>query len=248
MDCKTARLLIALNDPSGRELPAEDIGMLDAHVSTCPDCAHAAEHEKQLDSWLGPAIRAVPTPIDLKARILCRLDMQQRPRIRRWVRPLILAASAAAAALVVCAWFAFGPYSKKPAPDIEAIKNRDNPSSPQEVERLFRSHYGIHVVAPKQFDYKYLVECKMEPHQKKQVPVLVFSRLIGGRTVFARAFIFSESDFDLSRVDEERPIYEGEYQVQTLSSSDRRFAYIVLFTSERIEDFFPDSGAGVAME
>ena len=248
MDCKTARLLIGLNDPWGHELAGEDAGLLQNHLASCADCTGIAEHEQQLDAVLRPAMSAIPTPIDLKKRILARLEQDERHKGRRWVRPLILAVGSLAAAVLI-GWVLFGRNVHKPVPDPTDISLYD-PSSAADVERYFQEVYGVSMVAPSddQLDYRFLVDCKMEAHQNKQVPVLVFKAPGGHRIETAQVFVFSDRDFDLSKLDMEASVYQGSYHVQSLRSPNKKFAFLVLFTSDTIADFTPNHGSGVALE
>jgi hypothetical protein len=246
MDCNTARLLIALKDPAGREQGSEDAGLLATHLTACSDCASLAGHEKRFDDWISPAMVAIPTPIDLKSRILTRLQTQE-PR-RRWVRPLVLSMSAAAAAILVIL-IGYSLFPRKPGPNIHDIAHYQTPTSANEVEERFKEVYGIHTTAPRQFDYNLLGEWKTEPHQKKNVPVLVFKKNMRGREESARVLIFSDRDFDLSKLPDEESIYERDYKVQSLPSADGHVAYVVLYTSgAELEDFFPEGGVGAALE
>src|SRR5262249_17021429 len=144
-------------------------------------------------------------------------------------------------------WLMNVMYSRRVAPNIGEISYL-TPRSAADASQRFKEDYGINTVAPDQFDYNLLIEWKMTPHRKKMVPELVFMKVVGGRELFAHVFIFSDRDFDLAKLDDDESIYNGDYKVQVLPSSNKHFAYVAMFTSVQIEDFFRESGAGLATE
>src|SRR5437899_263959 len=102
MDCRTARQLLDFARPRRPELDAAELEELEAHLADCPDCGPLAQAERQIDSRLGQAMRAVSVPEDLRNRLLTRLGSErtrQTRKRRRW-----LAVPAAAAALLLVTW------------------------------------------------------------------------------------------------------------------------------------------------
>src|SRR5262245_36359440 len=99
MDCKTARLLLPFLRPLAPELDPNDAEDLRAHLAGCPECAALAAAEHRVDARLAQAMRDVPVPADLSARLLDRLHVQRRSWYRRRVIGPLTAAAAVLLAL-----------------------------------------------------------------------------------------------------------------------------------------------------
>ncbi len=242
MDCETARTLLVFSRPSGRELSGDEATVLEGHLTECSDCARQVQREQQLDAWLAPAMQAVPVPIDLRSRILGKLVVPKPvPASRRWARPLAFAA----AAVLIVGLAAMGwSYFHRPAPDVESLVQEDKyyfPRTAEAAEKRFHDQYGMHIVAPTQFDYQFLVGQELQVHRDKKLPVLVFGRQLGDTVETARVYVFSDKDYDLSALPSVLPAVSGGCSVQKLPSANPHVVYVVLYTSERLEDFFPNT-------
>ena len=73
MDCNLARRLLPFSRPGGADLDAADRAALGHHVDTCPACAAAGTADRAFDAGLAAAMRAVPVPDGLPARLNTRL-------------------------------------------------------------------------------------------------------------------------------------------------------------------------------
>lgn len=115
MDCRTAleRLEVVSLNATGRPEDAELAEAVE-HVESCPRCAPLAEQRRAGDARIGRAMRDVPVPAELPARLLAALNVPEQAvspaanavppnRTRRmWLR--WVSAAAAMLVLAVLAW------------------------------------------------------------------------------------------------------------------------------------------------
>src|SRR5947209_14835473 len=101
MDCKTARLLLDFARPQACEVEPEDSQLLAGHLAQCTDCDRAARAGRQVDGWLGQAMRQVEVPAGLEEQILARLEVQRGDRARRRLAHGLRVAAAVAAAVLI---------------------------------------------------------------------------------------------------------------------------------------------------
>src|SRR5262245_18752627 len=85
MDCKTARLLLHFDRPGTPDLAGADADDLRRHLAECPECRPAADAERRADVKIGRAVRDVPVPEDLRARLVSRLKKDRSAWYRRRV-------------------------------------------------------------------------------------------------------------------------------------------------------------------
>src|SRR5437879_1522409 len=140
VDCKTARQFLDFARPRLPELEAAELEELEAHLAECPDCGPLAQVERQMDSRLAQAMRAVSIPEGLRGRVLTRLQSDRRLQVRKMRR--WLAVSAAAAALLLAFWVGWKLLEKPLRIDVEQLAYADldktfNPR-PDSVEDYFR--------------------------------------------------------------------------------------------------------------
>jgi hypothetical protein len=103
MDCRTAQQLLPFQHTADELAPVE-AQALDAHLADCSSCATVARVEKQLDAYLGQAMRDVAVPAGLRERLLSRLDQQQAAGNRLTLYRGLVAVAA-------CLVIAIGSYS-----------------------------------------------------------------------------------------------------------------------------------------
>lgn len=238
MDCKTARLLLEFARPLSSELDTPAAEGLHEHLTDCPECGPLYRTERRLDDHLARAVRAVPIPEGLEARLGDRLRRQRRAGYRR--RLWIPGVAAAAAAVLLAVWLGFGPHRSRPGVNLEelyhVLNSRAN-ASPAQVEEWFQNTYHVHTVMPARFDYNFLTFYDLADFQGQRVPMLLFQR--GQAT--ARVYILSAKQFDFDAI---RP--SPGYPVELIRSDNSQFAYVVIYTSERLDLFFNKSGEAAA--
>lgn len=98
MDCRDAQFYLRLRRHAADELGADVTGPLDAHLARCPACAADGRAAASFDRAMASAMRAVPVPADLHARIVRHVASKQGAALRR--RAYRVGALAAAAVLV----------------------------------------------------------------------------------------------------------------------------------------------------
>jgi hypothetical protein len=229
MDCRTARLLLDYARPLTAELAPSEAEPFQEHLADCPDCRSLAAKERRFDEQVGQAMHAVSVPEDLRARLLVKLQRERYSWYRRrFMRPAVL--TAAAAAVLLAVWIGFGGRRQLPKPDVDFhTLTQLMGAKPEDVENRFRETYKVKTTVPPQFNYDHLRNCFMADFQGKQVPFLLFIR--GGST--AGVYILSDKQFDLS--DLEGPVG---YPVKVLSHpANPHVRYVVIYTSPDLKEF-----------
>lgn len=202
MDCKTARLLLDFHRPRAGELAADEAADLERHLGCCPECDAAARAGRRLDDHLGLAVRDVPVPDKLRERLLARLKGERQAALRRKLAWAARGAAVAAALLIgVFVWWQY-IGSKPPRLELDPLTEADiakhNSRTPEQVEVWFQEHHQITMVAPKDFDYRFLADYELATLQGKPVPKLVFQRSENNGITRARVFVLTREQFDLS--------------------------------------------------
>jgi hypothetical protein len=199
MDCKNARMVLAVAHPLATELDARDRADLARHLAECPDCGPWAEAECLLDECIGKVIRAVPVPAGLAQRLERRLNADRDAWFRVWA----VRASGIAASLLVAAWLGWVFWwGIKPAPNLVGLSEDANQElrSAEQVEQAFKER-GVDMIAPPQFDYRFLREWQMVQFQGKIVPSLLFCAPGNNlQQPMARVYVLSDQEFNISDV------------------------------------------------
>jgi hypothetical protein len=120
VDCENARLLLLFYRP-GRtaDLAAEDVAALESHLAGCPDCAARLARGRAADAKLGPAVRAVGVPADLRAGLVEAATARAAAAGRRAILRRVLQAAAVATTLAV-AWSGYAAATREPL-DAESL-------------------------------------------------------------------------------------------------------------------------------
>ncbi len=234
MDCRTARMLLEFARPQPAELAAAEAAALEDHLFQCETCAALAAAERRFDEHLGRALRQVEVPAGLKKMILQRTEAARadwlRQRLKRWGRPLAVAAALLLAVGSVWTWNVLHP----PRVDLEEalrLSNERAVNPPSREDRMaeFKNLFGINTVFPEDFKYGLLKEMAIGSFQGKKVPVLVFHR----NDKFARVYILSSWDFDLTSLDRQGPFPPGySEKLDFLRPASGRYAYVIYYTGE----------------
>lgn len=230
MDCKTARQMMDFARPRRPELDGADLEALEAHLADCPDCGPLAQVERQMDSRLSQAMRAVPIPENLRARLLTKLEMERK--IRNWKRTKRwLAVPAAAAALFLSTWLGWKWLQKPEHIQIEEIAETDygktiNPRAEQ-VEDYFRAE-KIYTVAPADANYDLLHHYAVANFQGKQVPFLLFT---DGRSD-VHVYILRSKEWDLTEAAQRAPMVGSNWKAEIRFDSSGDYGYLVIYLGE----------------
>ncbi len=236
MECKEARFLCWFARPGRPELEADELSQLQHHLQECSECAAAMAAEQRLDTYLGEAVRDVPVPAGLQARLLNKLE-QDRAR-RRWkVRALALAASLLLSGGLLFYWLA-----PRPAVNYEEIFVHVRHSAgiaPEDVEVWFKER-GLNMVAPRQLNYRLLDSCDTVEIQGQRVPKLLFVQRGERRSAVAHVYVLSDQQFDLASRPPER-MNISSHTIEERTFSDIPFVYLFVYTGESLDPFFADS-------
>jgi hypothetical protein len=179
MDCNLARQLVPFARPGSADLEAGDRADLDQHLAGCPTCASSAAGELAFDAGLARAMRAVPVPDALHARLNTQLLAARMAFYRRLaVRGLL------AACLVVVAWIGLTAW-RRPVLDPTAVamhayeltgqgKSNDEARS---AATVWLRGIDARLEAPDEFNYRlFLFPSATSFRGLADVPTLVFAR------------------------------------------------------------------------
>lgn len=224
MDCKTARLLLEFARPM--ELAGNDADALQQHLARCPECAALAQSEQQFDEQMGPAMRNVPVPAGLRARLLDRLARERRRGRRRW----LARGAAVAAALLLAAsagWLGLRPQPRRI--DVEQLCweeiARQSASPEQQVEPWYRERG--HAVSLALFDTSRLRWYGLGEFQGVIVPHLLFQR----DRDLARVYVLDARHFDRTHLLQQPPAGSGGLEVKVLPDpGNEQVVYLVIFS------------------
>jgi hypothetical protein len=235
MDCRTARQLLDFAQPRRPELEPAELEELEAHLADCPDCGPLAQVERQMDSRLGQAMRAVAVPENLHGRLLARLESERTIQARKWRRRLAM--PAAAAILLLSAWIGWKWLERPLAIDVEQVADTDlgrifNPR-PEVVEDFFRGE-GMPIIAPPDANYNFLRDYYAVPFQGKRVPKLLFTD--GKSTTFV--YILSAKDFDVAAAPP-GTVGSGWRAIMRQDPSGK-YGYLVIYLGDPPLKIFPD--------
>jgi hypothetical protein len=228
MDCKTARLFLDLAGPRASELEAADAAALEVHLQDCPECGPLALSERHADKRIAAAMRDVPVPADLHARLQTRLAAARGAWYRRRAAGL---AAAAAALLVVplAAWYWLN--SHRPVVDVAAVVDQINglPAlSNAQLEQLIHDKYGLKAVLPPNLNKDFLFSVSVEELSGHPVPSLSYVR----GSNFAKVLILSGRQFDLPASLRRGSAGSGGITVAIQPHPSADFAYLIEYAGE----------------
>ncbi len=179
MECHDVRSLLTFIQRGCEHLDAIEREALQAHLDKCPDCADLTQAERRLDETLGQIMRDVPVPADLHTSVLRRLAAERRPT--GWRRSAV-AATAAAVLLAIGAgvWYvnavpevSVDDVNKVAADELEVFRicRADDPALA--ADKYFEAA-GVYVLAPRDFDYRFLHRVEIVEFKKRRVAKLSF--------------------------------------------------------------------------
>jgi hypothetical protein len=196
MDCRTAQLLAPFARPNCPEMDTETLGIWNAHVTSCPECAVAIANENRWDDLLSEQMRALPEA----GQGLNRLNHELNRRV--WNRRLQRSGSALAASLVVGFSILFWPRPEVISLDLEQfLVAQTQGDRRSEVETwLQRHHLAFRPKTP--FQYERIVSFGMSDLQGKDVPMFYFWN--AERRLHARVYLIRKNQFDFQQLLAER--------------------------------------------
>jgi hypothetical protein len=198
MECRDAQFYLRLRRHTADELGADVTGALDGHLGGCPACAADARAAAAFDRAIGSAMRAVPVPADLRARLITRAAAQRGAVLRH---KLYRAAAACAAALLLVG-IGFGVFSAtRPKVDTDLLVTRaeEQVSDPEGYTRHWLQAQKLPDQLPRPFDFSLLDSCQIVKVQGRDVPVVAFRSPVPGDNGFARVYVFrADGPFDLA--------------------------------------------------
>jgi len=237
MDCNTARLLCTFARPRNPELAADEAAALARHLAECPECQALQTAERAFDDRVGRAVRAVPVPANLQARILQRLGEQRRQVLRR--RVVRCGAGLAAAVLLIVGW-AYWPVSLIQL-DLYALHDAANLPPSVRVERLKAdqsdrlplkfSRGNLKFEFPATLNYLKLTHhgvCELQGHR---VPFMEFKN--GKDTL--RVYILDGQRFDLNAMSP--TVLSGGVTLDLNVPPGSAFGWLYLYTGGSLEPF-----------
>jgi hypothetical protein len=240
MDCKTARLLLELNRPTGAELDADEARALEEHLDRCLECSALARAERGFHQQVGLAMRQVAVPPELRGRLLSRLDKERGDYYRKQAARGIRTAVALAACFLIAIFVWRMRADKKPELKLEELhaliaENHCDAQSKEQVEEWFMDNYGISIVAPDDLDYALLLECGLVDCQGQKVPCLTFVR--PERREMARVYIINDAQFDTRKLGNSSSIINGATKAEIYRPDRANFTYVILFNGENLQPF-----------
>jgi hypothetical protein len=236
MDCKTARLVLEFSRPHLTEVDPSEADALRVHLAECSDCSLAAELERQADDRLGQAMRSVTVPVDLRERLLTRLDSERKAWYRRWSLRRVREA-AVAATLLLAAWggWAYWQATHRAVIDpADIIANAEELRGKQadDIERWFYQEYALRTVLPRNFNYGYLFDLTVVDYAHQRVAFLSFQR----GDYRADVFVLTAKQFDLAACLAQPRAGSGGITVEIIPCrSDPTIAYLIKYTGPSLD-------------
>jgi hypothetical protein len=232
MQCKTARLLIAIVPAYSAELDEAEAAALETHLTECDECAALARSDREADDRLRAAMREVPVPDSLRGQLLQQCSERQQRVFRRR-----LVSMAAAAALLLGVAFGAWWWVKAHLPIVDVNKEVEEVAGlqgapPETIRNFFAANYGINVPLPTGLNYAHLDSANMQDHQGKLVPHLLFVR--GGK--HAHVFILTADKFNIKASLQNAVAGSRGITVEVRQSDeDPRVAYEIVFTGDSLD-------------
>jgi hypothetical protein len=231
MDCHDIRALLAFLRRGAEELDPTERAAIQQHLEACPDCTLLVQSEQLFDAALGPAMRDLPVPAGLQARVLARLAAD-RPR------PWGKIAAAAAVLLVVAG---LGGWMLRPRPvvngEVAQLTFNDVPTDAEHVQQWYRDR-GIEMGTLPQFEYQYLWSCDVVDFQGRRVPKLIFYREADARTgaAMAQVLVIQDQQFNTRELPD-GIVGETRNKVTVNRDGDPGFVFLVATSPSNAESF-----------
>jgi hypothetical protein len=201
MDCHDIRLLLAFTRAGGDAIDSTEQKALQEHLQACPECAALASSEQALDRVLGTAMRDVPVPAGLKARVLDKVAVN---RPRPWGK-IAAAAAVLLLAVGITGWL-LRPLPAVDPSDVYLVLNRGQGHAPADVVEKWFNDQGVEMAAWRELNHDDLWFYDIIEFQGRRVPKLVFYRpekKDGRPSVIAQVIVLRTNQFNTRELREQ---------------------------------------------
>jgi hypothetical protein len=234
MECQDVRLMLAFTQRAAEGVDATERQAVEQHLTGCPECSSVAQGSTAFDRVIGAAMRAVPVPPAAVDQLSKRLA-QRRPRPLPWI--------AAAAALLLSASMGSYWYLSQPAilevSTLEHVASRAG-NSADDVEQWFHGA-GLHMSAPRQFDFRQLIAYDVVEFEGRRVPKLVFFHPSerNERASVAQVLVLRVDEFSPTNLPRRAQLHS--LTSHTISEENSETFSLVFSTSDDLGPFLRDA-------
>lgn len=201
MECHDVRQLLAFVNRPSEELDASERASLREHLDKCPDCSALHQADRGADDAIGPILREVAVPADLRSKILTRIAAERS--VTRWrVAKRTLLSTAAALFVAITAGLAwhFWRTPEVSLQDALDFASQGTGLDEKQAEQFFADH-GLRVEAPGEFDFRALRRVEVVEFKNRRVAKWTFqAELENGQTARAEVLILPHHQFRVDRL------------------------------------------------
>lgn len=234
MDCNDARFYLRFRHSGPDDLGPDVVTDLDRHLADCPRCAAEATASRRFDAAVGRAMRDVPVPAGLRAKLVADLSARRGNVLRRKAYRY----AAVAASLLLAVGIAAGIFSAaRPTLETDTLvqsadEQLDAPAAEQAVRRWLAAE-GLPPL-PDPFDFALYLTHGTEPVQGRAVPVVVFRHPQGPG--YAKVYAFRDTQFKLKDV---KGAQASRCQAVVLKERDAAtgVTFVAVYTGDRLDPF-----------
>ena len=240
MDCETARVMLTFFGRRGEELAADDRVELDAHGHGCAGCAARFAAEQAFDNQIAGAMRAVPIPAGLRAKIDDSLDADRGD----WFRRRLVAGGMATAALFL-GFAGYVAYQIQTAAPLraDALMALQDQSPKEQVARELARH-GMSYNPQRPFDLDQLASAGDAELQGRRVPMLYLRNV--RKNSQARVYVVNDRMLNWKALDPDHTEFQSKlgYQVAVMPDAVRGdVGYVIVYTGESLDAFLESSSS-----
>jgi len=234
MDERTAQMLVEWLRLGSQEFDPEQAAAVERHLCAQGDVESLVQQDRELDAFLGPAMRAVPVPADLPSRIHTKLAAKRGAASRRRAFRVF----GSAAVLLAAFGAVWGVrWSARPLLAPEAIAAHYDPliQDPFGQARAFLAERGLAFRPALPIDPSLLTAFEEVTFQGARVPMLVFTNHSQRHT--ARVYVVRSRDFRWESVAEQAHLSFCDVQIVADRDEPDRVAYVVVYDGHSLEPF-----------
>ncbi len=231
MNCHTAAYLLALRHPGIDDLGPEGTADLDRHLAGCPGCAAESRARLAADAALARAMKAVPVPPGLKAKLHRDLAARRAVASRRRFSLRL----AAAASVLLAVGLGFGVAAvRRPPLDLDAWVSAAE-QDPDAATRAWLAENDLPDALPEPFDLNLLVSRGTERVQGRDVPVMVFCDGRGPQLGTAKVYYCRDDQFVTAGAAADAQA--SYFKAVTYRDDRRRLSIVVVHTGTDLKPF-----------